>query len=75
MEGFETPFGMELLASVHWVATRENASSAKEAAQAVYAWNERKRQFTEPQIALAWRVLADKGWLTAGRSSSAPSGT
>ena len=75
VEGFETPFGMELLASVHWVATRENASSAKEAAQAVYAWNERKRQFTEPQIALAWRVLADKGWLTAGRSSSAPSGT
>ena len=75
VEGFETPFGMELLASVHWVATRENASSAKEAAQAVYAWNERKRQFTEPQIALAWRVLADKGWLTAGHSSSAPSGT
>ena len=75
VEGFETPFGMELLASVHWVATRENASSAKEATQAVYAWNERKRQFTEPQIALAWRVLAAKGWLTAGRSSSAPSGT
>lgn len=75
VEGFETPFGMELLASVHWVATRENSSSAQEAAKAVYAWNERKRQFTEPQIALAWRVLADKGWLAAGRSSSAPSGT
>jgi hypothetical protein len=23
VEGFETPFGLELLATVHWVATRE----------------------------------------------------
>jgi O-acetyl-ADP-ribose deacetylase (regulator of RNase III) len=69
VEGFETPFGMELLASVHWVAVREDASSPTEAIQAVYAWNQRKRQFTEPQIALAWNVLTSKGWLTA-RSSS-----
>ena len=29
VEGFETPFGLELLATVHWVATREKATDAR----------------------------------------------
>lgn len=65
VEGFETPFGMELLATVHWVATRELAADADAAIERVYTWNERKREFSERQIRLAWEVLASKGWLHA----------
>jgi len=66
VEGFETPFGMELLATVHWVATREGAADPAAAIQAVYMWNERKRVFSERQIRLAWDVLASKRWLPSG---------
>ncbi len=66
VEGFETPFGMELLATVHWVATREGAADPATAVQAVYLWNERKRVFSERQIRLAWDVLASKGWVPSG---------
>ncbi|MXY79366.1 MAG: macro domain-containing protein [Chloroflexi bacterium] len=64
VDGFETPFGLELLASVHWVATRDGARSAEQAANALYAWNERKKQFTRPQIGIAWTALDEQGWLT-----------
>jgi O-acetyl-ADP-ribose deacetylase (regulator of RNase III) len=63
VEGFETPFGLELLATVHWVATREAARSGEEVAGRVYAWNERKKRFTLRQIGLAFEVLRAKGWL------------
>jgi O-acetyl-ADP-ribose deacetylase (regulator of RNase III) len=63
VEGFETSFGMELLATIHWVATREGASDPDRAIDAVYGWNSRKREFTPRQIRLAWDVLSTKGWL------------
>lgn len=63
VEGFETPFGLELLATVHWLATREGASNSDAAIEGVYAWNERKRRFNPEQIRLAWSVLHDKGWV------------
>ncbi|WP_316190477.1 MULTISPECIES: macro domain-containing protein [unclassified Bradyrhizobium] len=65
VEGFETPFGLELLATVHWVVKRENASSAEEAAAKVHAWNERKQRFSPRQIGIAYDTLRTKGWLTA----------
>ena len=65
VEGFETPFGLELLATVHWVATRENATDANAAAAKVYAWNDRKNRFTPDQIAIAFKTLSHKGWLAA----------
>jgi O-acetyl-ADP-ribose deacetylase (regulator of RNase III) len=65
VEGFETPFGLELLATVHWVATREQAVTAEAVAAHVYAWNERKKRFSRRQIALAFEVLRSKGWLAA----------
>jgi O-acetyl-ADP-ribose deacetylase (regulator of RNase III) len=46
VEGFETPFGLELLATVHWVVTRENAADTTDAAAKVYAWNDRKKRFS-----------------------------
>jgi O-acetyl-ADP-ribose deacetylase (regulator of RNase III) len=61
--GFETPFGLELLSTVHWVAAREGATSAEEAIEHTYAWGDRKARFTRRQIGLAFQVLQSKGWL------------
>lgn len=63
VEGFETPFGMELLATAHWVATHEEAAGPAETVEAVHRWSERKRAFSARQIELAWDVLASKGWM------------
>jgi hypothetical protein len=63
VEGFETPFGMELLATVHWVATREGSLTVDETIEKTYAWNSRKRMFDPVQIRIAWEVLRRKGWL------------
>jgi|SRR5882724_4647462 len=63
VQGFETPFGLELLSTVHWVVTREKAQTGEEVAARVYAWNERKRRFSARQIELARDVLARKGWI------------
>lgn len=63
IHGFETPYGMELLATVHWVATREGAHSAEHAIERTYAWNDRKRIFDSKQIRRAWQVLAAQRWL------------
>ncbi len=71
IEGFETPFGMELLATIHWVATRQGAGTQEEISRQVYAWNKRKRMFTPEQIAAAHEVLHRKGWLILGENEKA----
>ena len=63
IHGFETPFGMEFLSTVHWVATRESAATAEEAIRRTHSWNERKRIFDDKQIRLGWHVLEEQGWL------------
>ncbi len=65
VEGFETPFGLELLATVHWVVAdeKEQTLTLAEVEARTYAWNKRKQQFTPRQIALAVDVLRQKGWL------------
>lgn len=62
VDGFETPFGLELLATVHWIVKREQATTPEEITRAVYAWAGRKSQFTPRQIMLAHGVLAKQGW-------------
>jgi len=64
VDGFETPYGLELLATVHWVITRLGASSLVGVVQKTHSWNDRKRQFTERQIKLAARILFEKAWLS-----------
>lgn len=65
VKGFESPFGLELLATVHWVASHEQALTPIDAAKRVYAWNQGKRRFSERQIGIAFKTLADRGWLIA----------
>ncbi len=66
VEGFESPFGLELLATVHWIIKQEGVSSMEDIVEQIYAWNERKRQFTRRQIALAVDVLSQKRWVDEG---------
>jgi hypothetical protein len=63
IEGFETPFGMELLSNVHWVVSREAAATADEATSKVHAWSDRKLMFTSGQIHSAWTALDERGWI------------
>ena len=67
-EGFESAYGMELLASVHWVATRESPQATADpavAAELVGAWNARKRRMMGPDhVAKAWSHLREEGWFT-----------
>jgi O-acetyl-ADP-ribose deacetylase (regulator of RNase III) len=66
VEGFETPFGLELLATTHWVVANEHAHTDQEIADAFYAWNPGKAQFTPEQIGIAVGRLREGGWV-AGR--------
>ena len=68
IEGFETPYGMELLATVHWVMNR--APGARDDVEAtvrgVHAWNDRKRrQMPAADVEEAWRHLHTLGWTPA----------
>ena len=66
IEGFETPYGMELLASVHWVSQRAEspASSPDQAFERIHGWNDRKRQMVrENHVRVAWNQLKAEGWI------------
>ena len=69
VDGFETPFGLELLSTVHWVVTREDAASPEQVVNGTYAWGDRKRQFSPQQIRLALNVLAERSWVPRSLSS------
>ena len=61
--GFESPFGLELLATVHWVAKHEGPVSLSELVKRTHAWNERKRQFSPRQIEVAAKALVEHRWI------------
>lgn len=62
VEGFESPFGLELLSTVHWVTSQEHAQTVDQIVAHTYAWGERKRRFSRRQIKLAADILSRKGW-------------
>ncbi len=65
VEGFESSFGLELLATVHWVGAEHPGATEDDMIAHTYAWNVRKRQFSERQIRLALQVLYEGGWLSS----------
>lgn len=70
IEGFESPYGMELLATVHWVASHEGATKPLDALAAVRAWNLRKRKLMEPKhVELAWKCLNEGGWIKEAKTA------
>ena len=67
VDGFESPFGLELLATVHWVAAgKAKARDLDKVTEQTYAWNDRKKRFSRRQIELALDVLSEKRWLGLG---------
>ena len=62
IEGFESSFGLELLATVHWVIAEEGAASPDDVVARIHAWGDRKKRFTRRQIHIALDVLSRKGW-------------
>lgn len=67
IEGYETPYGLELLSTVHWVAVHETPEARTDpgcAISGVHSWNDHKRKtFTPERITAAWRRLQAEGWL------------
>ena len=63
IEGFESSFGLELLSTVHWIASEENILDFDDIVNRTYAWNERKKQFSRRQIKIAFDILSEKGWI------------
>ncbi|NQU20355.1 MAG: macro domain-containing protein [Candidatus Nealsonbacteria bacterium] len=66
IDGFETAYGMELLASVHWVAKHEQspAKTCDDGIRMVHDWNPRKRDTFAPEhIRVAWERLSLMAWL------------
>jgi hypothetical protein len=62
VEGFESPFGLELLSTVHWILKNESVKGLEDVVSYTYGWGDRKRQFTPRQIKLAVDVLVKHGW-------------
>lgn len=68
IKGFETPCGMELLATVHWVAKEspEAAADPELVVEKVQSWSSRKKYKMKPRhIKKAWTRLKDENWLDA----------
>jgi O-acetyl-ADP-ribose deacetylase (regulator of RNase III) len=66
--GFESAYGLELLATVHWLATEDShaAGDPSHAYELVRSWNLRKStMFTSEHVEVAWKVLHTSGWFDA----------
>lgn len=66
IQGFETPYGMELLSSVHWVCTHQEprATTPEKAIELVHGWNERKQKmFRAEHICAAYQRLCELAWI------------
>lgn len=71
IEGFESTYGLELLATVHWASLRDDDGDRRDAPlrlegveDAVKKWNRRKgRLFTQAHLEKAIARLEEGGWL------------
>ena len=63
IEGFETPFGLELLATVHWIVKHDQVTDVENTTTKFYAWNQRKKRYSPHQVGIALETLNEKNWL------------
>lgn len=63
VDGFESPFGLELISTVYWIMKNESVNSVDDVVKHTYNWSEHKRQFTTRQIGIATTVVSQKGWV------------
>lgn len=69
IEGYEDPYGLELLSTVHWVLQETPGApmDASAAISAVQSWSPRKKQHLKHEhLMRAWLRLKEKGWSSRG---------
>lgn len=72
IEGFETPYGMEMLATLHWIATEDPpaAMDCDRAIERVQEWSDRKRHLFKPNhLRIAWERLHTQNWFHINRDA------
>jgi len=66
IEGFETPYGMELLATVHWVQRENPTADDAEIVHQVHQWSRRKQALMrDAHILKALSRLRAYGWISS----------
>jgi O-acetyl-ADP-ribose deacetylase (regulator of RNase III) len=64
IQGYESPYGLELLSSVHWLAHHEGHYPVEKIIEQMNGWNEHKRNsFSEDTIRVAYDRLSEDGLL------------
>lgn len=64
VQGYESPYGLELLSSVHWLAHHEGHFPVEKIIEEMMSWNEAKRNtFSEDAIRGAYDRLKEDGLL------------
>lgn len=64
VQGYESPYGLELLSSVHWLAHHENCYPLEMVIKEMNSWNENKRNiFSDETIRVAYSRLQEDGLL------------
>lgn len=63
VQGYETPFGLELLASVHWLMKKHGVREHHEIIDSLYNWAPSKRSFSESQIETVVNRLLSQSWV------------
>jgi len=68
IDGFDTPYGLELLSSVDWVVRRVDPSASRDSSKAtalVHEWSDRKkRMFRSEHVIAAWNRLKSQAWFS-----------
>ena len=60
--GFETPFGLELLTTAHWIMAERQTDDPQQVIAGFRDWGPTKARFTDRQITLAIEHLTTSGW-------------
>lgn len=70
IEGFETPYGMELLSSVHWLAEQEGIQNFEAMKTALRNWNSHKERLFDDDhhIEVTLQHLHDHDWVGEAKS-------
>jgi hypothetical protein len=64
IQGYETPYGLELLATVYWVVKKENITDEIKIVEEIQNWNERKKLlFRKEHIGKALHKLRAVGMI------------
>ena len=64
IQGYESPYGMELLATVHWIVSNGEGRSKKDVQTCLHNWSNRKKEmFDTSVIAQAYDRLSEDGFI------------